>query len=191
MAKGGNFELKVAKKLSLWFSGGKNDGLICRTDSSGGRATTRNKANKTASKFLYGDLKHSDEVALPMFEEWSIECKTGYARKNKKSITKWDILDLIDSTQKEAVFLMMWNQCQKDAKISNREPILIFGRNLRRQCIALNKMYFDSMIKKLVTVDTICLQLANDDYVIIMGLNDFLEKVFPNPESIFGRRKKK
>lgn len=188
MAKGGNFELKIAKILSLWFSEGERDDLVCRTDSSGGRATVRSKKGKETNIFLYGDLKHSDDLAMPMFKKWSIECKTGYAKKNKKSITKWDILDLIDSTQKETVFEMMWNQCKNDAKLSKRKPVLIFGRNLRSPCIAIDIDYFNSLpYAHLIGVKIIDVSF-NDDRVIVFNLSTFL-RLYTAKNTFKGERK--
>lgn len=189
--KGGSFELRISKKLSLWLSDGKNDGLICRTDSSGGRATVRSKKSKKTSKYLFGDLKHSDETAMPMFDKWSVECKTGYARKNKKSITKWDILDLIDSFQKESIFEMMWGQCKKDAEASSREPVLIFGRNLRRTCIAVTRKHFNYLVMVVdnskLNINMINLRLKDGDDIIIVNFEKFLQIV---PSMTFSRGSK-
>lgn len=181
MAKGGNFELKIAKILSLWFSKDERDDLICKTDSSGGRATVRTQKNKKTNIYMFGDLKHSDESAAPIFDTWSIECKTGYRlRKTKKGIVKWDILDLIDSTQKEPTFEIMWGQCKKDAVISNREPILIFGRDLRTPCIAMRYHYFNEISEKvdLNSVKHIDVSFDEND-ISIFGLKDFLGLISP------------
>lgn len=138
MAKGGSYELEISKKLSLWFTNGERDDLVCRTDTSGGRATVRTKQKKITNKYLYGDLKHSDDKCLPMFDKWSIECKTGY---KVGANTRWDLLDLIDSQQKEPMIVAFWNQCLMDAALSNREPILIFRRNGRGSCIVIRIKY--------------------------------------------------
>ena len=96
MAKGSGFEREVAIKLSLWMSEGKRDDLVCRTDSSGGRATVRTQKNKITNKHFFGDLRSADESAAPLFDIWSIECKSGYSRKGKlwsdkktRRITGW------------------------------------------------------------------------------------------------------
>lgn len=177
MAKGGNFELKIAKILSLWFSNGDRDDLVCRTDSSGGRATIRTAKNKKSSKYWYGDLKNSDDVAKPMFDEWSIECKTGYSKKNKKSITKWDILDLIDSTKKVTIFEEMWEQCKRDAELSERQPILIFGRSLRSPCIVMNFDYFKGKTALGIRYLTASF---NNEVILIFKLSWFLKKFSKN-----------
>jgi hypothetical protein len=186
MAKGGKFELKIAKSLSLWFSKGERDDLVCRTDSSGGRATVRSAKNKKTNLYWYGDLKHSDDIAKPMFDAWSVECKTGYSRKNKKSVTKWDLLDLIDSMKKPTVFEEMWEQCKRDADLSGRHPVLIFGRSLRFPCIALDYHYFMNIVCKTDVSKRTCLgvTLANGESIVVMNLNAFLN-MFPEPEKLF------
>ena len=179
MAKGGNFELKIAKLLSLWFSNGKRDDLICRTDSSGGRATVRMTKNKKSSKYWYGDLKNSDDVARPVFDKWSIECKTGYSRKNKQSITRWDVLDVLDSFKKKHTIGEMWGQCKRDAKLSKRTPVLIFGRSLRFPCIAFDASYFFEVVTYENNLKSVIVSFNNDS-IIIFRLNDFLKKFSKN-----------
>ena len=142
MSKGGSFELEIAKVLSLWLTEGERDDLVCKTDTSGGRATVRTKVGKETNIYLFGDLKHSDDLARPMVDSWSIELKTGYGKKSKlKNGTlvkrNWDILDLLDGTEKVPVLAKLWAQCVNDADLSHRTPILIFRRNLRAPCILM------------------------------------------------------
>ena len=186
MAKGGSYEREIAKKLSLWFTDGKRDDLICRTDSSGGRASVRTKNKKITNKYLYGDLKHSDNACLSMFDKWSIELKTGYmVGKN----TRWDILDILDSKQKEPIIIKFWEQCIRDADLSNREPILIFRRNGRTSCIMLTKeyvhelesLYGDNNQKSVVF--TISDEEGNSKLLIVFNLDSFLEWI--NPTAVF------
>lgn len=147
MAKGGSYELEISKRLSLWYTGGVRDDLVCRTDMSGGRATVRSKQKKVTNKYLYGDLKHSDDACLPMFNKWSIECKTGYGVKSKSGIVRYDVLDLLDSQQDKPVLKKMWDQCVGDAEESGREPILIFRRNGRGSCILMSQKYMRELRK--------------------------------------------
>jgi hypothetical protein len=193
MAKGGSFELEVAKKLSLWLTDNKRDDLVCRTDTSGGRATVRTKAKKETNKYLYGDLKHSDDLAKPLFDKWSIECKTGYATKSKlkdgtNKIVNWDVLDLLDSKQKTPTLWQMWFQCTIDASLSKRQPILIFRRNLRSVCVVITLNYFLSLMKyfgytKLSKIEVMIPDMYEpNNKIIIMRFDDFLSWV--NAKSI-------
>lgn len=193
MAKGGSFELEVAKKLSLWLTNNKRDDLVCRTDTSGGRATVRTKNKKETNKYLYGDLKHSDDLAKPLFDKWSIECKTGYATKSKlkdgtNKIVNWDVLDLLDSKQKTPTLWQMWFQCTIDASLSKRQPILIFRRNLRSVCVVITLNYFLSLMKyfgytKLSKIEVMIPDMYEpNNKIIIMRFDDFLSWV--NAKSI-------
>ncbi len=153
--KGGSFEIEVASILSLWWSDGENDNIFYRSQSSGARATRRNKIGKE-TKFQHGDISPSDKEGEKLLSHWHIECKTGYGGKEKikdangnvvKSIQyRWDILDLIDSSQKQTVFEMMWEQCCRDANLSSREPVLIFRRNQRKICVAITSDYLRNLV---------------------------------------------
>jgi hypothetical protein len=139
-SKGGNFEREIAKELSLWWSDGEREDIFYRSHSSGGRFTVRNKAGKDTA-LQGGDITASDPKGEPLVKAWSIEIKTGYGKKTKAGMTRWDTLDLLDSQQKETVIEKMWNQCCRDAELTNREPVLIFRRNGRRPCIMIQSSY--------------------------------------------------
>jgi len=178
--KGGNFENEIAKKLSLWLTKGKRDDLVCRTDSSGGRGTIRTKNKKESNKYLFGDLKHSDDEAKPLFDIWSIEAKTGYGIKKKDGMQRWDILDLLDSSQKETVLQKFWNQCVRDAELSKREPILIFRRNGRKPCIAFNRIYFLDLLRMMDEAFNFSeLNIFCFSMLTIVNLDDFLSWADP------------
>lgn len=162
MAKGGNAEREVAKLLSLWWSEGERDDIFGRSDGSGARFTQRRKRGKDTAN-QGGDITFIDSDGEPLIKAWSIECKTGYGKKKhirdkKHGIDsngkgdvvasvqeRWDILDLFDSKQKEPVLIKFWNQCQRDATLTNRTPVLIFRRNQREICICFNKRYLEEM----------------------------------------------
>ena len=128
------------------------DDIFYRTDGSGSRFTSRKKSGKNTA-YQGGDITFSDPIGEPLIKNWNIELKTGYGTKSKvkdkdkkvikEIIERWDILDLIDSKQKEPVLMKMWKQCETDAKLTNREPILIFRRNNRKPCIMFLIKYFN------------------------------------------------
>lgn len=150
--KGGSYEREIAKELSLWWTHGERDDVFGRSDSSGARFTQRRKVGKNTVNQA-GDITFNDSLGEPLISAWSIECKTGYGDKKKikvgdstKSIDlRWDLLDFLDSTQKEPVIEKFWRQCKKDADLSEREPVLIFRRNRRKSCIAFKASYFNSL----------------------------------------------
>jgi hypothetical protein len=55
----------------------------------------------------------------------------------------WDVLDLIDSQQKETQLEKFWKQCTRDAELTNRNPFLIFRRNGKSPCIAYHAHYMN------------------------------------------------
>lgn len=76
-AKGGAFERGVCKALSAWWTKGKRDDVFWRAQSSGGRATQRNKAGKTLAG-QYGDICATDPIGVPLMQAMTIEAKKGY-----------------------------------------------------------------------------------------------------------------
>lgn len=189
-SKGGNFEREISKILSLWFTEGKRDDIFYRSQSSGARATQRNKSKKTTVG-QQGDIASTCTEGEQLIKIWSIECKTGYSFKNKlkdgtQKITNWDILDLLDSKSQEPMFAQMWNQCVIDAEISSREPILIFRRNMKLSLICITKQYYSRLTNFFSAPDfmEINFNLSKLFYpyneVIILKLDDFLKWVNPN-----------
>src|SRR3990172_3169984 len=133
MSKGGGAEREVSTLLSNWWIEGRDD-IFWRSDSSGARFTQRKKAGKDTAN-QGGDITASDSVGEKLIKNWNIEIKSGYSSKtkvldikgNEKTLlNRWDVLDILDSSQKDPVLLKMWAQCKRDADLTHREPILIF-----------------------------------------------------------------
>lgn len=141
MAKGGNFEREVCAKISKWWTEGERDDIFYRSAGSGGRFTARKKSGKDTINGA-GDVIISDPLGKPLMDKWSIECKTGYATKRDGEIIRWDVIDFLDSKQSNPVLQKMWDQCQRDADLSHREPILIFRRNGRTPCLMIRHQYY-------------------------------------------------
>lgn len=72
--KGGGFERKTAKRLSLWISHGERDDLLWRTAMSGGRATLQGKKG-LRSKAQEGDLGAIDPLGNRFTRKFMVECK--------------------------------------------------------------------------------------------------------------------
>lgn len=186
MAKGGNFEREIASDLSKWWTQNMEvvrDDIFYRTDGSGSRFTSRKKSGKNTA-YQGGDITFSDPIGEPLIKNWNIELKTGYGIKSKikdknkkviKEITeRWDILDLLDSKQKEPVLMKMWKQCETDAKLTNREPILIFRRNNRKPCIMLTLIYYNNLADFFGTCNTKIISVYYSfQHYIIFTLVDF------------------
>lgn len=182
MAKGASFEREIAKELSLWWSGGAREDIFYRSHSSGGRFTQRKKSGKDTA-LQGGDITCSDPDGELLIKNWNIECKTGYGAKTKASIVRWDVLDFIDSKQKEPTLRQMWEQCERDAYLTQREPILIFRRNNRNPCIMITidyrhklRQYFNAANYYSITI------VYSENNCCIMNLSDFLSWI-PNIRS--------
>jgi hypothetical protein len=182
--KGGSFEREVCTLLSKWWTNGKRDDIFGRSDGSGSRFTARMKRGKDTANQC-GDITFTDSIGEPLIKIWSTECKTGYGGKEKikdasgvvvKSIQyRWDILDLIDSSQKQTVFEMMWEQCFRDANLSNREPVLIFRRNQRKICIAMTSDYFGKFVPLYGQPAFRIVRYDSNLHIFIMPIKEFLE----------------
>lgn len=179
MSKGKQFERDISRKLSLWLTGGKDKDLIWYTKSSGGVATKRRKKNHVTKHYDFGDLGPDGPGVEYFFDVFSCELKTGYGTKNKKSTTLWSLLDIIDGKQKVPTFIEFWEQAERDAKLSDREPILIFRRNRRSECIAMYEHIWGTFMKArndtTPKFTTISVDLNRKDEIVICNLDDFLE----------------
>lgn len=153
MAKGGSFENEMSKEFSLYLTHMRTEDGVRRTEASGAKATSKSKAKqKMIRPDMFGDITYCIPETKYWFDIFSIECKTGYAKKTKSkkkqstTLTMWSLLDLIDSQQKMSVFHEFWNQCLNDAIESDREPLLIFRRNRRTPCIVMHNDIFAGFI---------------------------------------------
>lgn len=192
MGKGGGFENEVCKDLSLWVTEGRCKDIFGRSDGSGSRFT--NTAWKAISQA--GDITFINEEGIPLIKEWCIECKTGYGKKKKvkddeglliaQIQERWDLLDCIDSRKAVPFIIQAWSQCTRDAILVDRDPVLIFRRNLRGKCIAIAKQHFNRLIDfygleqqySFLTLNT------KEGSIVVMSLADFFEWI-PNIESSF------
>ncbi len=179
MGKGGGFEREISTKLSLWWTDGKRDDCFWRSQASGGRATIRGRKGKAIND-QYGDIVAVDEEGKPLTNLFSFECKTGYGKKkkNEPAITNWCVLDALDSKQKQTVLEAFWEQCERDAGLSCRFPILIFRRNRKEAVIAFEtilfqqlKDYYEFPEYNLIRID---LPVASV-HLMLMKLEDFFD----------------
>lgn len=177
MAKGGAFENEVCKLLSLWWTNGQNDDIFCRSRASGAWFTSRGKSGKTTENQA-GDIMANTNEGRKFLNIFHVECKTGYGRKNKKEIVRWDILDLLDSEQKEPIFIKMWIQAVRDSGIGNKSPLLIFRRNRRTICIAFRTSIHDKLLVKGVYLSSqlrLHVKIPLSLNLTILSLKDFFD----------------
>lgn len=94
--------------------------------------------------------------------------------KDKVVLAPWDAFDFLDSRQKKTVLQKMWEQCQRDAELTSREPVLIFRRNGRQPCIVLEQDYLAELQRDCGKYTSPLVTLKSDKQVLfIFNLNDF------------------
>lgn len=188
MAKGGSFELEMARKLSLLWSDGARDDLVRRTSGSGGRFTSRKKVGKDTA-YEGGDLTLADPEIQPFFDLFHVEVKTGYCKKtnNKKCqttrIQNWCVLDILDGkkTKTDEVFQDFVNQAYRDAEKWNppKIPILLFRRLGHKACICLPDRAFFHFYEWFGILNcahiTISQDVLDKESLWIMSWDNFIE----------------
>ena len=111
------------------------------------------------------------------------DIKKTITTKFKNDISRWDVLDILDSRQKETKLEQMWEQCKRDAKLTNREPVLIFRRNGRSTCIMFDLSYvskIDFYVDIYITIsfkDCICKIYNLDDFLSSVESKQFKDEI--------------
>lgn len=167
--KGSAFEREISKKLSLWWTDGKRDDVFWRSQTSGARATQRNKkGQKTFGQ--EGDIQAVDPIGQPLIDVCTIELKTGYSTTT--------IQDMIDSvpgrvSQFEKFVQQAIRECQHSDSYS---WMLIFKRNQRQPMVFLPSFFFWNLEEKEDITPAIRLHLG--DKYEIGGIYGFPMDVF-------------
>jgi len=126
-SKGAEFERKISKQLSLWWSNGERDDIFWRSQQSGGRATIRRKKELTTAN-QEGDLTAMHPMGQPLIDLISIELKCGYP--------EFTIEGILNRTRLTKPILRLFiEQCEKE--ISKGRPYwwLIVRQHLRAEII--------------------------------------------------------
>lgn len=135
-SKGTTFERRVCVLLSKWWT--QNDtevreDIFWRSDTSGGRATTRQKKGKT-TKGQYGDICASDPIGVPFLQLFTIELKKGYNADT--------IHSLLDVSKKSKHQYAEWIQkaikCQRDS--GSKYWMLVHQRDRREPMVFMDRM---------------------------------------------------
>lgn len=133
-AKGAQFEREVCAQLSRWLTKGKSESCMWRSAMSGGRATVRHRAGKSADGHG-GDLTATDPRAHALLEAFTVECKH-VADLNLRGAAIKGIGPLKD----------FWDQVTSDALRVDKEPMLIARQNMMPTLLFLRasrtQMYF-------------------------------------------------
>jgi hypothetical protein len=192
MAKGGDFARDMAKEFSLYLTQMKIDDGVWLTEGSGARATNKRKAKQQTRLDQFGDITYTVPECKYWFDVFSVECKTGYAKKTKGkkhvTLTHWSLMDMIDSHQKVSQFHEFWEQCLNDAIESKREPMLVFRRNRRTPCITFREDIFVAFTRRFGSPDfnyIILVTLFDPLSIVTMNLRHFFDWTQQINESIF------
>jgi len=136
MAKGSQFERKICKELSLWWTSGKRDDVFWRTQNSGGRAAIRTRKGKSTSG-QYGDIASTDKISAKFTRLFTIELKVGYAKH-----TFVDLFDL-PAHRKQSTFEGFLEQVGLDKKESKTPYwMLISKRNSRDVLVFIPYLFY-------------------------------------------------
>lgn len=129
--KGNSFERLIAKKLSLWWSFGKNDFVIWRTHSSGAMGSLFNKKNIKHSQAI-GDLMSIEKCDLLDYFVFEL-----------KFYKEFSFLDMLLSLKKNKLILF-WLKIKEEALKIDKIPVLIFKTNFKPIFIIINTDLFDN-----------------------------------------------
>ncbi len=129
--KGSNFERKICKELSLWWTDGDRDDIFWRTSQSGGRATQRKKTGRgTANQ--YGDIQATDPIGQPLISLCTIELKKGYGHR-----TFYDLIDKLPSQTKQP-YLQFIRQAKLQSNLAGTPWwLIIVSRDRKEPVIAM------------------------------------------------------
>lgn len=142
--KGNSFERECCKDISLFWTSGTSDSVFYRSDSSGGRATVRNKGGKKTSG-QYGDLALREEIGRPLLELCTIEFKTGYPGQSP--------LDLIDKAhQKNTKYGEFFEQCEREREEANVPYWLLIARRKGKQKMIYMPITLYKQLKEITTI---------------------------------------
>lgn len=133
--KGGAFERKICKALSLWVTHGDRDDVFWRSAMSGGRATVRRKKGKSTQTQV-GDISPVDAVGQPFIDIYVVECK---------HYNKLDIESAV--IQGNGKLVEFWDKLVIEAKGCNKLPMLIAKQNNRPVLVCVCKRSIKTVLR--------------------------------------------
>ncbi len=178
-AKGGQFERRVCKQLSMWWTDGERDDVFWRTNASGGRATQRAKTNRVTFGQV-GDVQANDPIGQPLIDLCVLELKYGYKTHC--------IFDWFDKPEKQSHYTSWISKLEQEVERCDAPYwLLIHQRQNKKPILVMpNKLF-----KRLpVPPENRCrmrLEYASPKTVTIMQLKDFLYYVKPNHIKILAK----
>lgn len=166
MPKGSEFERYVSKFLTKWLTGDKKPYAFWRTPGSGSLQTIH-----IENQNLSGDIIGLITEAKKITDKWNIECKTGYP-----NTSMWQHIRDI----KTFGIKLFWNQCCKDARQSEKKPILIYRKKGKQIIIGIRRIEFEIFKKYLSHLSSISLRFNNDlPEIIFFDFEHFFNSISP------------
>lgn len=169
--KGNRWERDISRKLSMWWSSGKNPNIFVRSASSGAWRTAHKSEGVRGQ---VGDIAAVDQEGQSFTDKVCIEVKF---YKEEESILFESIL------QKRMQILKWWQKCEDEALDTRKMPWLIVKFNRKPPFIILPKEGYENIVdsigmpEKLKTV--LFMKLHFDESVfntiIFLKLDDFLQ----------------
>jgi len=114
--KGGAFERKICKELSLWISHGEHEDIFWRSAMSGGRSTVALKKGLKL-KAQSGDVSAISSLGFKFTERFLIECK------------HYKNLEFAGLLRNRGKLLIFWQKAVVEAVNHSKLPILIAKQN--------------------------------------------------------------
>lgn len=166
-SKGSAWERTVSKILTKWLTGQDKEYYFYRSPGSGAVSTV-NFGNKTLS----GDIIAIKQEAAFFTEIFNIEAKNGYADASFDKFLK---------ENKNDVLLKFWEQSLRDAKLSDKHPLVIFKKKgFPNPWIAFDEEIYKKLKKYFEKYKTITLSYENGTIIYFMNFSDFLLSVSPD-----------
>jgi hypothetical protein len=123
--KGGAFERRICRELSLWMSNGLHEDLYWRSAMSGGRSTVAaGKGKRLAAQA--GDISCVNEAGHALTDKFLIECKT------------YRDLQFEGLIRGKGHLADFWSETIRAAERYNKYPMLIAKQNQQPAIICLN-----------------------------------------------------
>lgn len=178
MPKGADFERKLCKELSKWWTYDTRDDVFWRSSQSGGRATVRfRKGQSTAGS--YGDICALDPIGEPLLKLFTIELKRGEYVKHPG-----DLLDCTGSCTSHPFLQAVKQAREAHERAGSRSWLLIVKRDFKHSTI-----FFPSRLlitgeplhgfqKELIAEPVFRYRISGEDFVG-MRLEKFLSTVDP------------
>ena len=124
MAKGGEFERKIAKYLTIWVSGKTKPYIYWRQLGSGSLATLSEE-----NKELSGDIHPIRPEGMFLTDRFSIECKDGYPKANFHQHLK---------DNKNFEIKEFWEQCTEAAQKAGKRRMLIWKKYGHKEIVGIS-----------------------------------------------------